>query len=107
MLRCLPIVDGNRQDFGFGGEGVQVVVVLSREWGLCAEATAVEIDYEGKALSRVSEVWEEESGGDAGFREYCYVFGCDAGERVGPRWNEISADEALNSSVLVDAKKWE
>lgn len=107
MLWCFPVVNGNCHDSGFGSERIEVAVVLGRERRLGAEATAVEIDYEGKALSRVSELWEEQSGGDAEFREYCYVFGCDASERIRPRRDEIGADESLNSSVLVDAKKWE
>lgn len=82
-------------------------MVLGRERGLGTEETAVEIDDEGKALSWVSEGWEEESGRDAGFREYCYVFGCDAGERIGRRRDEIGAGESLDSGVLVNANKRE
>lgn len=50
MLWRFPVIDGNRHDSGFGGEGIEVIVVLGREWGFGAEAAAVKIDDEGEAL---------------------------------------------------------
>eukprot|EP00268_Persea_americana_P035237 TRINITY_DN34795_c0_g2_i2.p2 TRINITY_DN34795_c0_g2~~TRINITY_DN34795_c0_g2_i2.p2 ORF type:complete len:205 (-),score=47.76 TRINITY_DN34795_c0_g2_i2:183-797(-) len=100
------VVDGDDENVGFGGEGVEEGVVGGGEGGLDAEAAAVEVDEDGEFLGWGRWFGEVDAGGDGCGGGDEEVFGGDAGLWVGVGGGDCGGPvEALDAAVLVDAEE--
>ncbi|WVZ92509.1 hypothetical protein U9M48_038566 [Paspalum notatum var. saurae] len=94
------VLDGDDEDAGERGEGVEVGVESGVEGGTDAEAAAVVVDNDGELGAGVGEAREVEARGDVGGDDH--VPGGDARGGVRGRGDELGAEVALHA-VLVDA----
>ena len=104
VLRGSPVMDGDGDGVCGGDEGGDEVVVANGEWGFGDEASAVEVDYEGKLFVGPSNSFgSEDSGGDGGIFGDDDVVRLDGGVWiVVGRWSEVDAGESLHCAIFVN-----
>ncbi|KAK1325227.1 hypothetical protein QJS10_CPA01g00211 [Acorus calamus] len=106
VFRGPPVIDGHDEDFGVGGELVEVVVVDGAGGGADAEAAAVEVDEEGELARRAVRVGEVKPSGDAGVLGDEGVSRGDSGGLIERRGDEVCAGEPFDGAVVVDEEEW-
>lgn len=105
MLRRSPVVDGQRDDVGFGHKGTHVAVVGRREGGLDGEGAAMDVNEEGKLVGGAGSFGEEEASGYTGFGRDSDVLGLDASKGIGGGRNGFGAEEPLDGAVFKDTEE--